>query len=97
MILRNVIFSLCMIILLVSSLMVFFSDGFSRWENKEVAGYYVSEGSKETGALNIVSSIVWGFRGFDTLGEETVLFTAAVGVFTIIIFGLKNFRKRKMG
>jgi multisubunit Na+/H+ antiporter MnhB subunit len=63
------------------------------WESKDVARYYIGEGMKETGSANVVSSIVWDFRGFDTLGEETVLFTAAVGVLTIIIFGLKLTRK----
>jgi multicomponent Na+:H+ antiporter subunit B len=27
---------------------------------------------------------LWDFRGYDTLGEATVLFTAAIGVITII-------------
>lgn len=33
-----------------------------------------------TGAANVVTSVVWGYRGYDTLGEATVLFTAVVGV-----------------
>ena len=35
---------------------------------------------QQTGATNVVTSVVWGYRGYDTLGEVTVLFTAAVGV-----------------
>ncbi len=34
----------------------------------------------ETGAANIVTSIVANYRSFDTLGEVTVLFIAALGV-----------------
>ncbi|MFQ6129961.1 MAG: hydrogen gas-evolving membrane-bound hydrogenase subunit E [Candidatus Hadarchaeaceae archaeon] len=35
---------------------------------------------QETGAANVVTSVVWGYRGYDTLGEATILFTAVVGV-----------------
>lgn len=89
MILRNAVFSLCIIIFFVLVISVLASPLFGEWESKEAARYYIEEGSKQTGSANIVSSIVWDYRGFDTLGEETVLFTAAVGVFTIIVFGLK--------
>jgi len=34
----------------------------------------------QTGSANVVTSVVWGYRGYDTLGEATVLFTAVVGV-----------------
>ena len=39
---------------------------------------------EETGANNAVTSVVFDYRGFDTLGEATVLFTAVAGV--ILIF-----------
>jgi len=38
----------------------------------------------ETGADNGVTAVVFDYRGFDTLGEATVLFTAVAGV--IILF-----------
>lgn len=38
---------------------------------------------QQTGAANVVTSVVWGYRGYDTLGEATVLFTAVVGVVMI--------------
>jgi len=37
----------------------------------------------ETGANNAVTSVVFDYRGFDTLGEATVLFTAVAGVIMI--------------
>ncbi|MBN2208450.1 MAG: cation:proton antiporter, partial [Candidatus Coatesbacteria bacterium] len=43
----------------------------------KVGGYYINEGVRETGATNIVTSVVVNYRGFDTLGEVTVLFIAA--------------------
>ena len=42
--------------------------------------YFIQHGQAQTGANNIVTSIVFDFRGFDTLGEATVLFTAVLGV-----------------
>jgi multicomponent Na+:H+ antiporter subunit B len=46
----------------------------------EVGNYYIREGVRQTGATNIVTSVVVGYRGLDTLGEVTVLFVAALGV-----------------
>ena len=42
--------------------------------------YFIQHGQEQTGANNIVTSIVFDFRGFDTLGEATVLFAAVLGV-----------------
>lgn len=42
--------------------------------------YYIANASAETGASNVVTSIVFDYRGFDTLGEASVLFTAVLGV-----------------
>ena len=46
---------------------------------------------QQTGAANVVTSVVWGYRGYDTLGEVTVLFAAVVGV--VMIF--RAFRRRE--
>ena len=42
--------------------------------------YFIRSSQTQTGANNVVTSIVFDFRGFDTLGEATVLFTAVLGV-----------------
>ena len=52
--------------------------------------YLIRSSQTQTGANNVVTSIVFDFRGFDTLGEATVLFTAVLGV------GMM-FRKMKEG
>lgn len=51
---------------------------------------YVNEGAEETGAANIVSSIILDYRAYDTLGEATVLFTSIIGA-TVLL--RKNSRK----
>jgi len=37
----------------------------------------------ETGTNNGVTSVVFDYRGFDTLGEATILFSAVAGVIMI--------------
>jgi multicomponent Na+:H+ antiporter subunit B len=49
-----------------------------------VAKTYLAEGLAKTGAANLVSSVILDFRAYDTLGEAVVLFTAVVGVLTVL-------------
>jgi multisubunit Na+/H+ antiporter MnhB subunit len=45
--------------------------------------YIILNTQKETGTNNGVTSVVFDFRGFDTLGEATILFAAVSGVIMI--------------
>jgi multicomponent Na+:H+ antiporter subunit B len=45
---------------------------------------YLEQGPTQTGSANMVTSVVFDFRGYDTLGEATILFTAAIGVLTVL-------------
>jgi len=49
-----------------------------------IANTYLKEGLVKTGASNLVSSVILDFRAYDTLGEATILFTAVIGVLTIV-------------
>lgn len=49
-----------------------------------VAQYYIENAMRETGVPNIVTAVLASYRGFDTLGEVTVIFTAAVAVLILI-------------
>lgn len=44
--------------------------------NNEVPQRYLEDSMQETGALNVIASIITDYRAFDTLGEATVLFVA---------------------
>lgn len=44
----------------------------------------VDETIEKTGAINSVTSIVFDFRGYDTLGESFVLFTAVCGATAVL-------------
>jgi multicomponent Na+:H+ antiporter subunit B len=45
---------------------------------------YLQDGLAGTGAPNIVTAVLLDFRGYDTLGEATVLFCAVLGAVTIL-------------
>lgn len=57
---------------------------FGEPEVTDMDQYIIDNTQGETGADNSVTSVVFDYRGFDTLGEATVLFTAVAGV--ILIF-----------
>lgn len=42
------------------------------------SNYYIEHAHKDAATENMVTVILADWRGFDTLGEETVIFTAAL-------------------
>ena len=52
--------------------------------HKHVAPRYIENSPRETGIPNMVTSVLASYRGYDTLGETTVVFTAAVGVLALL-------------
>jgi multicomponent Na+:H+ antiporter subunit B len=51
---------------------------------------YIAEAVRRTGATNIVAAIILDFRGYDTLGEATILFTSVIGVLAVLRMLGKN-------
>jgi multisubunit Na+/H+ antiporter MnhB subunit len=49
-----------------------------------MAGPYIDGAVERTGSVNLVTGVIFDFRGYDTLGEATVLVTAVLGVITIL-------------
>lgn len=58
--------------------------GFNVPALNEVFNRYVSSGVEETGAINIVAAVILDYRAFDTFGEATMLFTATMGVVSLL-------------
>ncbi len=54
-----------------------------------VAPYYLEHSEEDTGVPNVVTSVLASYRGYDTMGETTVVFTAAVGVM-ILLSGMRR-------
>ncbi len=52
--------------------------------HSHVAPRYIEKSGDEVGLPNIVTSILASYRGYDTLGEVFVIFTAATGVLAIL-------------
>ena len=52
--------------------------------NLHVAPRYLNESFGEVGLPNVVTSVLASYRGYDTLGEVTVIFTAAVAVMMLL-------------
>ena len=77
---RNVLFS-AILLLFFGGLLYFAADlPFGAPLQADMDDYFIRSSQTQTGANNVVTSIVFDFRGFDTLGEATVLFTAVLGV-----------------
>jgi multicomponent Na+:H+ antiporter subunit B len=49
-----------------------------------MAGPYIEGAATKTGSANLVTGVVFDFRGYDTMGEAVVLVTAVLGVLTIL-------------
>ncbi len=60
-----------------------------------VAPYYLERTGPDTGLPNVVTAVLASYRGYDTLGEVTVIFTAAVGVLVLIGRSRRPKKKRK--
>lgn len=58
--------------------------------HRHVAPRYIEESPTEIGLPNMVTSVLASYRGFDTLGEVVVVFTAGVGVLSLL--GLRRRR-----
>jgi multicomponent Na+:H+ antiporter subunit B len=61
--------------------------------HRHVAPRYLAESIRETNVPNVVTSVLADYRGYDTLGETTVIFTAGIGVVLL----LRRLRRRGRG
>lgn len=59
-----------------------------------VAPQYLERSVPETGIPNVVTSVLASYRGYDTLGETFVVFTAGISVL-ILIGGRRNLGRKK--
>jgi multicomponent Na+:H+ antiporter subunit B len=57
-----------------------------------VAPRYIEDSPHEIGIPNIVTSVLASYRGYDTFGETTVIFTAAIGV--LLLLGHRHRHRR---
>jgi multisubunit Na+/H+ antiporter MnhB subunit len=67
---------------LVSGMLVFIHP--FGYPPSDMDDYIIENAQEETGSNNVVTSVVFDYRGFDTLGEATILFTAVTGVVLLL-------------
>ena len=93
--LRIIDYSLLLIFL---ALLIYASLGLSprgdlnSWVNREesvvhspnAAAYYIRHAYHDTHSPNMVTAILADYRGYDTLGEETVILTAGIICFLLL-------------
>ena len=53
-------------------------------EAGEVGDQYLQRSIPDTTVPNVVTSVLASYRGYDTLGETTVIFTAGIGVLMLL-------------
>ncbi|MDP6140824.1 MAG: DUF4040 domain-containing protein [Arenicellales bacterium] len=63
--------------------------------HQHVVPRYLQRSADEIGIPNVVTNILASYRGYDTLGELTVIFTAGVGVLALL--GLRRRRRERPG
>ena len=63
--------------------------------HQHVAPRYINESPIEIGVPNMVTSVLASYRGYDTLGELAVIFTAGVGV--MLLLGRRRKPKKLAG
>lgn len=61
--------------------------------HSHVVPRYLEDSFGEIGVPNVVTSVLASYRGYDTLGEVYVIFTAATGVLALL--GRRHRRRRK--
>lgn len=59
---------------------------------RHVAPRYLERTPTEVGVPNVVTAVLASYRGYDTLGETTVIFTAGLGV--LMLLGLGGLSQR---
>ena len=75
-----IVFSIVAVFFIFSALLM---HPFGVPDESDMDDYIIDNTQEETGANNGVTAVVFDYRGFDTLGEATVLFTAVAGVIMI--------------
>ncbi|MCK4634294.1 MAG: hypothetical protein KAT37_00295 [Candidatus Aenigmarchaeota archaeon] len=87
------LFLIALTLLSIFLLSILFMPGFADFD-KKISNYHIRNALRDANAPNVVSTIVWDYRAYDTLGEETILFTAALGIYALFQKYRKRIRKK---
>ncbi|MBS3781050.1 MAG: hypothetical protein KGY66_00390 [Candidatus Thermoplasmatota archaeon] len=57
---------------------------FGEPEQEDMDDYFLGDSQPHNQVNNVVTAVLFDYRGLDTLGEATILFSAVVGVLTVL-------------
>jgi multicomponent Na+:H+ antiporter subunit B len=90
---------LALFITMLAGVLLFYSaEEFPRWGDPKqpasthVSPRYIEKTVEETGVPNAVTSVLADYRGYDTMFETSVIFTAGVAVM-MLLRGMKHGKK----
>ena len=94
---------LALIIVCVTGLLLIYAGrDFPAWadanspaNSSEISRHYITETETETAVPNFVTAVLADYRGFDTLFETVVIFTAGLAIISIL--GLNPSSRRALG
>jgi len=78
------------LIIIAGSMLIYGTQDMPNWGDPQspasvhVSPYYIKRSIIDTETPNIVSSVLADYRGYDTMGETTVIFTAAIVCFLLL-------------
>lgn len=88
-----------LVVVVTGAALVYATLDMPRWGDpkapihQHVAPRYIQDAPRETGIPNVVTSVLASYRGYDTLGEVTVIFTAGIGV--MLLLGSRRRQSKK--
>lgn len=88
------VFLIALTLLSVFILSIVFLPGFANFDEK-ISNYHLENTLKDTETPNVVTTIVWDYRAYDTLGEETILFASTLGIYALFRKYRKPLKKKK--
>ncbi len=57
---------------------------FGEPENEDMDDHFLGDSQERHQVNNVVTAVLFDYRGLDTLGEATILFSAVSGVLTVL-------------
>ena len=81
---------------LVGAALIYGSLDMPKWgdphspASTHVSPYYLRHSIEDTATPNVVTSVLADYRGYDTLGETTVVFTAGMACILLLRKGRKR-------
>jgi multicomponent Na+:H+ antiporter subunit B len=76
---KKVIGAVILLALLITFIAMIIPLNFGSPMMSDMDDYFLKYGQVQTGTNNQCTSVTFDYRGFDTLGESTVLFCAVIG------------------